>query len=346
MNPRILIVNPYNQLKNFKRHVASQMLLWALDRAGIGWKRHQPAKPAPDLNGFDAALIWGYGFRYRNFMANALTFEQLCRARGLPVINSAETTETSHAFCLSHWQAAGIPCARHQAFERFEDIELTYPLILRRNAVHRGIDVFLARNPGEARAIIEDRLAEASQPNSKTKPLNLAIEFIDRKHGDGKYRKFRSFVVGDRVLPRHLLISEHWLVNFWSSRSDVQTISENRQFHAYGDRDPALLVRAARALKADVVALDYDVTPDGDYLFFEGNRHFSMVGDDGYVTPKFYEATGRSAAEHRRDDEALGEALGAMILGKLAAFAASSGSASKPLTGSSNASQSAAPPGA
>ena len=40
----------------------------------------------------------------------------------------------------------------------------------------------------------------------------LIVEYIDTSDDDGLFRKYGAFIVGDRVLPRNMKISENWEV--------------------------------------------------------------------------------------------------------------------------------------
>ena len=52
------------------------------------------------------------------------------------------------------------------------------------------------------------RLADAGVPLS----LVLVTEFSDIRSPDGLYRKYGVYIVGDRIIPRHLYFSNHWNV--------------------------------------------------------------------------------------------------------------------------------------
>lgn len=320
MGPRLLIVSPYNKLHNFEKYVASRLLLWGLDEAGIRWEHYQPRKYPPLLSRYDAVLFWSFGHRKRNYTFYARAFEQQCRAYGLPIINSMEGCEIHHSFGLAQWKKHGIPCANFQRFRHFDDITLDYPLILRRDGVHQGKDMFLVRTPEEAREVIDRRLHEYEtlwlDDHSKL-PLDLAIEFVDTQYPDGYYRKQRCYVVGDRVIPRQVSFAPTWLVNYGHCVVTPQALKEDRQLRTHGEPRADLLVHAARALKSDVVAMDYTPRPDGSYILWEGNRHFKMMGDRGYVDNHFNEATGRTPAERLEDDHALGHALAELVMQRI-----------------------------
>ncbi|WP_153559022.1 hypothetical protein [Roseimaritima sediminicola] len=43
----------------------------------------------------------------------------------------------------------------------------------------------------------------------------LVVEFCDVSDGDGVYRKYAAFKIGDQILPRHLFFASEWCVKGW-----------------------------------------------------------------------------------------------------------------------------------
>lgn len=97
---------------------------------------------------------------------------------------------------------------------------LRYDLLRELHA--RGVNSFRAYRTGETPA----RLPVFLRPESgfvKTTPElremipeipagQLAVEFCDTAGADGMYRKYGAYVVGERIVPRHLFFSRDWLV--------------------------------------------------------------------------------------------------------------------------------------
>lgn len=319
---RVLICTSFDDVGEFGQWLASRLLLAGLDEQGLEWELHQPWLPRPDLASFDVVLSWSYRQHFNNYVFWAKRFERRARELGLPVINTVEGCDTHHSYNLRRWAEAGVPCARFQRFRRFEDIELSYPLIIRVDGRHRGRDMYLTYSPAEARALVEWRIeAFKSRPIGVPRPrmLDLAIEFVESKGVDELYRKYRVYVVGDRILPRQLSLTTGWKVNLWSCEVSEQSSVEDRRFREQGPPDPELVRRAARALCSDVIALDFSVLRDGSTIFWEGNRHFNMTGDDDYQSSKLHDATGRSEEERAQDDRLLGRMMGELVAERIAA---------------------------
>lgn len=317
MSLHALILTPYANAVEFGRWTASRMLVRGLDELEIRWTLHQPWNPL-DARPFDVMVCWSYGYRINDFPVWARRFEDACGATGPPVVNSAQYCRTDHHFCLTRWAAAGVPCARAQRFTVLDEVGLDYPLILRIDGQHRGRDMYLAQERDEAREIVAAREVEGQRP------LNLAIEYIDTRYRDGLYRKWRSYVIGGEVMPRLLNLASDWTVNLAAGIDGPQAVAENLQFCRGGEHDPELLVRAAGALGADVVALDYHRHEDGRYTFFEGNRNFLMAGDPGNETIDLSACGGRTYADLERDNDHLSRLLGRLVAERVAVSNAAS----------------------
>lgn len=306
MSLRALIVTPYADTAEFRRWTASRMLLRGLDELEIGWTLHQPWN-ALDVRVFDVIVCWSYGYRINNFPQWARRFEASIAGTGTPVVNSVRDGMTDHHYCLTRWAAAGVPCARVQRMVSLDDISLDYPLILRIDGQHQGRDMYLARDADEARRIVASRRAE------NRRPLNLAIEYVNTRHRDGRYRKWRSYVIGGQVMPHLLSVASEWTVNGSSSVTSPQFIAERQAFWRDGEPEPELLIRAASALASDAIALDYHRDEDGRYTFFEGNRNFIIAGDPGTDLEKFLLGSGRSHADLARANDRLSRLLGQLV---------------------------------
>jgi hypothetical protein len=299
-----VIVTPYGEDRFQRSHMGS-VLTWGLKRKGVDWVLHDPANKQFNLDGFDVVLSWGYGFREApRFLQNCLRFERRARDNGIPVINSLDGCDFRHTWCLRLWTAAGIQCARYQYLAPDRALHLRYPVILRTDALHRGRNMFLVREVEEARRIIQ----LGSKP-----PLDLALEFIDTKGPDGFYRKWRSYVIGDRVIPRQLQLTSGWKVNLDAAEASEQALEEDRQFISGGESRADLVALAARILKSDLIALDYSMMPDGSYIFWEGNRNFD-VSVGGYMWSQFRRSTGRSNEECVESLRVLGDAVAELVL--------------------------------
>lgn len=82
-----------------------------------------------------------------------------------------------------------------------------FPVFVRRRDDHLGTLTPLLPDPQQlARALRFLRLQGHRRDDL------LVVEFCDTRGGDGLYRKYAAFVVGDRILPRHVLFSRRWML--------------------------------------------------------------------------------------------------------------------------------------
>lgn len=281
---RLLVVTGFRTLEGFQIPMENRTLLWGLDQANIEWRLYNPWKKLPDLDKFDAALITLYWRHNLNFAFYCKRFEKDCQKAGFPVINTVRNAEGRHSYYLDVWRQHRISCARYQRFRDFDDIRLdTYPLILRRDGVHRGGGMYLVRTPEEARETIrKQHVEEAAAPVAGTRgpqPVNLAVEFVETKTDDNYYCKWRAYVVGDEVIPAHFMRSRSPFVNYKDAALFAGTRSADEAFRRQGEPRPDLLIAAARAADCDILTLDYSVKRDGSYVFWEGNRERATAGD-------------------------------------------------------------------
>ena len=314
MSVSVLIVASDRAEDGIETRLAGEALLWNLEQRGIRWDVHMPrTAPIPDLRAYDAILCWSYRiYRTRDYFQGAQEIEARAHALGKPVINSVKRSQSRHSDFLETWRAHGIPCAKCQRFEDFEDIELDYPMLLRRDGVHQAEDLFRVSTPEEAEKVIRDRKADETREN-----LDLAIEFVDVRDEHGRYNKYRSIVIGERLIPLHALVSDHWLVNYHHAQfcSDKNAANYGEAFLRDGEQNAAEVLAAARLTGSDILALDYAKRSDGRYVFWEANRHFLMLEDheETQTTDTYVKATGHTGGR-TKVFETLGSALGDLVL--------------------------------
>ena len=313
MSPSILIVGSPRDQDGVHTRVAGRALLRGLEQRGVQWQIHLPGTgPMPDLAPYDGVFCFSHRvYRTNGYVRGALEIEALARSLGKAVINSVEHSQARHSDFLAIWRKHGVSCADFQHFESFEDIQLEYPLLVRRDGAHQGQDLFFVGTADEAKKIIQDRQADDSQPN-----LDLAIELIDVRDEHGRYNKYRSMVVGDRLIPVHALFSDHWLVNYHGRfKADETATQQGEVFARDGEQNVAEVLAAARLTGSDLLALDYAKRTDGSYVFWEANRHFLLLEDYGETQSEEYaKATGHADNGRSQMLEDLALALGDLVI--------------------------------
>lgn len=282
MGLHVLILTSYKNLEVFQRRVDNRTLIWGLDQANIEWTLVQPWKEVPELSQFDAVFSTLYLPHQNNFPFYAKRIEDQCRELGIAVIQSADNITPLHSYFMDRWKQDGVPCANFCEFESFEDIDLAYPMILRKDGQHRGQNMFFVHSPEEAKEVL-DKQYELSKDNHfdmiGPQMPNLAIEFVDTQNEEGFYEKWRCYVVDDEVIPAHYLRSKTRFVNYKDAILDAQTCATDQQYFQQGPVDKEVILKAAKSSGFDIITLDYGKRKDGSIIFWEGNRQRGTAGD-------------------------------------------------------------------
>ena len=83
-----------------------------------------------------------------------------------------------------------------------------FPVFVRRERQHGGSLTPLLRSPSELRSALR-RMRLLGRPLRYL----LIVEFCETRGPDDLYRKYSAFLVGDRLVPRHLIFSRRWMLN-------------------------------------------------------------------------------------------------------------------------------------
>jgi hypothetical protein len=149
--------------------------------------------------------------------------------------------------------------------------KLTAPLILRQVGTHSGkivgrfdsiADAVTALTPGE----------------------HVAAQFVNFASGDGLYRKYRVFFIGERIVLRHMLVSDHWNVHakdrgrFMACHPD--TVADERALmesdNPFAPNVRHVLEAVRSRMPLDYFGMDYGVTQSGEIVLFEANATMSF----------------------------------------------------------------------
>jgi glutathione synthase/RimK-type ligase-like ATP-grasp enzyme len=152
-----------------------------------------------------------------------------------------------------------------------EKAGVTPPVILRQVGTHSGKIVGLFNAVEEAVAAL-------------TPGDHVATQFVDFASADGLYRKYRAFFIGERIVLRHMLVSDHWNVHAKDRARFMaehpQAVTEERALlesavpFQPGVREVLEAVRERMPL--DFFGMDYGVTRDGEVVLFEANATMSF----------------------------------------------------------------------
>jgi hypothetical protein len=153
------------------------------------------------------------------------------------------------------------------ATELFERAGMAAPIILRRAGTHLG----------ESMALFDsiEAAANALEPGHE----HIATQFVDFRSPDGLYRKYRVFFIGQHVVLRHMLLSNHWNVHgadrrrFMAPRPEI--VAQERALFDSAEPFPAKVQEVFKAVRArmaiDFFGMDFALKEDGTVVLFEAN---------------------------------------------------------------------------
>ena len=112
---------------------------------------------------------------------------------------------------------------RFRAYRASEALDaVRFPVFLRRAGEHDGNVTGLLRDHRE----IEQAIVRALLSGIELGDV-LIVEFCDTSQGSKRFRKYSAFRVGDRIIPRHLIFSEKWMLKL-PDILDPAAIAEER----------------------------------------------------------------------------------------------------------------------
>ncbi len=160
------------------------------------------------------------------------------------------------------------------AGDALEQRGLRFPLLLRAPGFHNGRH-FLHVESASALADAVDQL-----PGEEL----TAIQYLDARGVDGKYRKYRVMMIGGWLYPLHLAISSHWKIHYVTAEmtEDAEHRAEEAKFlrdmpRVLGSRAMTALGDIQEALGLDYAGIDFGLSPSGDVLLFEANATMTVV---------------------------------------------------------------------
>jgi Flp pilus assembly protein TadD/glutathione synthase/RimK-type ligase-like ATP-grasp enzyme len=154
---------------------------------------------------------------------------------------------------------------------------LSFPLLLRSPGYHTGRNFVLVEKAAELAT------AAADLPGDEL----LAIEYLDARGKDGNARKYRVMMIGGKIFPLHLAISQNWKVHYFTSDMADKPDHRKEEMAFLADMRAVLGDKAITALHAicdtlglDYAGIDFGVNAEGDLLLFEANATMVIASPD------------------------------------------------------------------
>ena len=169
---------------------------------------------------------------------------------------------------------------------------LRFPVFLRSEWDHGGNISPLLESPSDVHAAI----ARATMQGHRLRDL-LVVEFCSTADAEGRYRKYGAFIVGDRIMPRHMSVSRHWMVKHAGSVFTRETVLEE---HAYVFDNPheAELREIFSLAAVEYGRIDYALK-DGRIQVWEINLAPTIGRGDGRSTKDLPDDLRRLRTESR-----------------------------------------------
>jgi len=108
-----------------------------------------------------------------------------------------------------------------------------FPVFLRGEDDHDGPLTPLLHSREELDAALEKLAARGRVREGK-----LLVEYLDTRDDDGWYRKYGAFRIGDRIVPRHVFLSKHWMVKEREMTGDLSTEKRRAEELHYLETSP------------------------------------------------------------------------------------------------------------
>jgi len=140
-----------------------------------------------------------------------------------------------------------------------------FPVFIHSKHGHEGSASELLHNQGQIQSAADDILHRFGTLQSF-----LLEEYCDTADGDGIFRKYSAFCIGDKIIPRHLLFSRNWIVKDF----DLMDETKSREIQDYLEQNPhAQQVQAVfRLANIDYGRIDYAFA-DGQMQVWEINTN-------------------------------------------------------------------------
>jgi hypothetical protein len=193
--------------------------------------------------------------------ALALLYESLSHCTGLPPLNHPaealrryELLRALHREGLNEFDARG-------AWEDLSD--LRYPVFVRDRSLHGSLPSIL-----RSRREVEVEVGWALVRGADLSEL-IVVEFLNTLTGDGLFRKYSAYVVGESVIPVSLERGKRWVLRHPEAEFDFEALEEEKEF-VLSDPHAPQLQEVRKVARIGFGRMDYSVL-DGRVQVWEIN---------------------------------------------------------------------------
>jgi len=299
-----------NFIARFQPHLHARTLL------------HETGMPAPPLDDVNAVLFWladPLRESYPECYADATGIAESARARGIRLVNPPDAlSNTIKTRQSALWRDAGVPTAETDPFATAEELRaildrLPLPVIVRPTLTHAQIGLHVCATVDDAlKAAV--RLLPAPTLVAPLIDIRAAWHAADRRNLYAQlHHKKRCYVLGSHVLPFYIYFSPYPVVAGATCTFDAAIRQRMKlpktpmrgtlDAHCFADdylfatgpaEDADLMLRAARTLEVDFLAIDYATRADGNHVLWEANPYpnlnplrFCMMAAERRMAPRY-----------------------------------------------------------
>lgn len=181
---------------------------------------------------------------------------------------------------------------------RDREMPTRFPVVYRFEAGSETGALPLLQTAAEVEALFER--SDTAQPGAPVGlDERLLVEFCDTADAQGIYRKYGAFIVGERIVPRHVFFSRQWMVKL-ADLADPALLDEER---AYIEANPhaAQLLDICRQAGIGYGRIDYSL--------LEGRVQVWEINTNPMLTSHLGEQIPARQVIHRRFAELMAIAL-------------------------------------
>lgn len=143
---------------------------------------------------------------------------------------------------------------------------LRFPVFIRRERGADGPETGLLHDEGQYQAALKALLAAGHTLKGR-----IAVEYIDTRGSDGRYRKYSALRVAERIVPIHVHTAEDWIVKSATNTVDEALAAEELAYVRDNPHRDELL-KIFDIARIDFGRIDYAVV-DGRVVTFEINTN-------------------------------------------------------------------------
>lgn len=113
------------------------------------------------------------------------------------------------------------------------------------------------------------------------------IEYVDYRSNDGHYRKARYWVVGNKVIPRHLVIATSWNISYdikkeMMYKKEALQNEEKNFMESDHQEDIKKCLAIKESLGLDYFGIDCNINQKGEMLIFEATPCMALLEDKDF----------------------------------------------------------------